>query len=106
MNNNHIPLLSHLKTSLARIFQLVAEVANATTDALLEMSNEVDKKMDVSVYDPAGGKRQVAFRDELPAYYEPAFSGNVELWLVDSDGKVLVTDDGKGITANWKYQRL
>lgn len=106
MDNKHIPLLSHLKTSLARVFQLISEVTNATADALLEMSDEVNGKMDVSVYDPAGGGRQVAFKDELPAYYEPAFTGNVELWLTDSDGNVLVADSGEGITANWKYQRL
>lgn len=48
----------------------------------------------------------MAFKDELPAYYEPAFTGNVELWLIGSDGNVLVADSGEGITANWKYQRL
>lgn len=105
MGSNKIPLLSHLKAGLARALQLISEVASATADALTEMQETVDGKMDVSVYDPAGGKRQVAFQDQLPDV-ETMFTGSVVLLLTDSDGNVLITDSGDALLADWKYQRI
>lgn len=42
MNGNKIPLLLHLEAGLARVLQLISDVATATANALTEMQETVD----------------------------------------------------------------
>lgn len=106
MNGNKIPLLSHLKAGLARALQLISEITSATADALTEMQETVDGKMDVSVYDPAGEGKQVAFQDQLTEIQETISTGKAYAYLMDSDGNVLTTSDGLALIVDWTYQRL
>ena len=45
-------------------------------------------------------------RAKLQEATDMLISGEVRAMLTDSDGNVLTTDSGEGITVNWKYQRL
>lgn len=105
MAGSKIPLLSHLRAGLIKTLQLVSETTNATAEALLEMQENLDSKLDISVYDPAGTGEQVAFQSQFEELREFLFIGELSTILLDSEGNTLLTSAGEALAVNWKYKR-